>query len=64
MMEPSHEDDGGRGIYKLVEREENQYIPTPEVKDSDGINLIQERQLVKKLDRRIMPTLFAMIVLK
>jgi hypothetical protein len=67
MMEPSREESSDWGSYRLILRH---YDPTYAAdglsgeKDEDEINLIMERELVKKLDRRIMPCLFAMIVLK
>lgn len=65
-MPPSTQDDTW-GAYKLVDR-----IPRTtddgnvklEEKDDESFSTEDERRLVRKLDRRIMPCLFAMIVLK
>ena len=67
MMEPSREESDDRGSYRLILRH---YDPSytadglAREKDEDELSQIMERELVKKLDRRIMPCLFAMIVLK
>jgi hypothetical protein len=67
MMQPMPEDEDGRGAYKFVSGDEDRIEDHEEShagKDDDGFNLINERELIKKLDKRIMPCLFAMIVLK
>jgi hypothetical protein len=67
MMQPMPEDEDGRGAYKFVSEDEDRVEDHEELhrgKDDDEFNLINERELVKKLDKRIMPCLFAMIVLK
>jgi hypothetical protein len=67
MMEPTSEESDERGSYRLILRH---YDPAYAIdglageKDDDELSVIMERELVKKLDRRIMPCLFAMIVLK
>jgi hypothetical protein len=67
MMQPMPEEDEDRGSYKLVHEEEDAVDDNEELhgaKDEEDLNRVNERELVKKLDKRIMPCLFAMIVLK
>jgi hypothetical protein len=79
MMSALQTENGGWGAYKLVDRTQRTSTDTidglPDPMDKDlgddfGAALdsaeyaYRQRLLVKKIDRRIMPCLFAMIVLK